>query len=111
MDTMAEDTCPVIGTGNLVSRTCATLFISSPDSVAAVIPPQRLRIRKVSKKCPSKPSPTFNQPSIYEGAGSRIRTDDLLITNHHEKASENIRAVVRIGGLPLQKNLRPTKSR
>jgi hypothetical protein len=33
------------------------------------------------QKCPSKPSPTWNQTWIYEGADSRIRTDDLLITN------------------------------
>jgi hypothetical protein len=35
----------------------------------------------VSKKCPSRLSLAVGQPSIYEGAGSRIRTDDLLITN------------------------------
>jgi hypothetical protein len=36
---------------------------------------------KVSKKCPSSPSRAWDEPPIYEGAGSRIRTDDLLITN------------------------------
>ncbi len=35
---------------------------------------------KVSKKCPSAIFLHLGKPSIYEGAGSRIRTDDLLIT-------------------------------
>ena len=36
---------------------------------------------KVSKKRPSRTVARLGSPSIYEGAGSRIRTDDLLITN------------------------------
>jgi len=36
---------------------------------------------KVSKKCPSRPLSDSDQSSIYDGAGSRIRTDDLLIAN------------------------------
>ena len=33
------------------------------------------------QKCPSKTFCNLVKPAIYEGAGSRIRTDDLLITN------------------------------
>jgi hypothetical protein len=39
------------------------------------------RIVKVSKKCPSRILRAVRDVAIYEGAGSRIRTDDLLITN------------------------------
>jgi hypothetical protein len=35
----------------------------------------------VSKKCPSTPKRQSWKQVIYEAAGSRIRTDDLLITN------------------------------
>jgi hypothetical protein len=35
----------------------------------------------VSKKCPSRLAPAWDPSLIYDGAGSRIRTDDLLITN------------------------------
>jgi hypothetical protein len=35
----------------------------------------------VAKKWPSELFGAIGQSSIYEGAGSRIRTDDLLITN------------------------------
>src|SRR5262249_6743269 len=37
--------------------------------------------QKASKKCPSKPVRRIRNQSFYDGAGSRIRTDDLLITN------------------------------
>jgi hypothetical protein len=55
------------------------------------------------------------QVSLFQqlktGAGSRIRTDDLLITNHHEKASENVRTIHRIGPATAPKNyLATTKS-
>jgi hypothetical protein len=36
---------------------------------------------QVSRRCPSRWSPAWVSPLIYDGAGSRIRTDDLLITN------------------------------
>jgi hypothetical protein len=42
---------------------------------------RRVGMSKVSKKCPSRHSLGWRKASIYEGAGSRIRTDDLLITN------------------------------
>ena len=35
----------------------------------------------MSKNCPSIPIAIAYHSSIYKGAGSRIRTDDLLITN------------------------------
>jgi hypothetical protein len=40
-----------------------------------------LRGVKVSKKCPSKLFDELYKTAIYKAAGSRIRTDDLLITN------------------------------
>ena len=42
---------------------------------------RRVGMSKVSKKCPSRHSLGWRKASIYEGAGSRIRTDDLLLTN------------------------------
>jgi hypothetical protein len=44
-------------------------------------PINRSRIAKVSKKCPSTTFRNIGNSALYEGAGSRIRTDDLLITN------------------------------
>ena len=40
-----------------------------------------MRTEKVSNKCPSKLTWLPSKKRFLEGAGSRIRTDDLLITN------------------------------
>ena len=40
-----------------------------------------VRIPKASKKCPSNSFGLPPKTRFSEGAGSRIRTDDLLITN------------------------------
>ena len=47
------------------------------------------RIEKVSKKCPSAKFAAYPEMRFLEGADSRLRTDDLLITNSLQQTLEN----------------------